>query len=382
MTPSSISKAIPQLQNTATKYVNEMITPPTSTSISSSSSSSSSEEVIGENIFQKFTIDVAGTLILGLKLTKEEEITFKTQMDIWLNGLLSFETLFLPFGLLRFTKAWKARLYLISMIENKIQALRDDGPDESTLSAMVFATDDEEGSDNVSTSSANDKHTKRSLSHEQIIDNVLFLMLAGSETSSSTLTNCLLFLGLHPTVWKKVVKEQNELCNNHGEVLTKDQLDNDLPYLEAVIKETMRLRPISGGQFRRTKETMIIDGQQVPKGWPIVYNIRRTHEDDPMTKLDDGSHMDLINGFKPERWLDEETRPKDGDYIPFGSGPRFCLGYNLAMAEMKLFLATMARNLDFDLVGVNADNVDDIKWKRSDLIAVPSDGVAISVRPK
>ena len=88
MTPSSISKLLPQLQETATEHVNRML--------ESCSSSSSTSTVVGEDIFHDFTLDVAGRIILGLNLTKEEEVTFKEQMDIWLGGLLSFNTLFLP----------------------------------------------------------------------------------------------------------------------------------------------------------------------------------------------------------------------------------------------------------------------------------------------
>mmetsp|Transcript_25109 Transcript_25109/g.31628 ORF Transcript_25109/g.31628 Transcript_25109/m.31628 type:complete len:128 (+) Transcript_25109:1174-1557(+) len=125
-------------------------------------------------------------------------------------------------------------------------------------------------------------------------------MLAGSETSASTLTNCLLLLGLHPQIWKRVVQEQDILRKTHGETLTKEQLDNECPYLEAVIKETMRIKPISGGQYRKTKATMVVGGKSLPKGWPIVYNIRKTHLLDSSTWLKDGSHMDIMTGFKPE----------------------------------------------------------------------------------
>ena len=171
-------------------------------------------------------------------------------LNTWLNGLLSWcHVLFLP-GL-RFSKEWKARQYLVDIIERKIYTLN-----KSTLIAMVYATDDE---------------STKSLSNEQIIDNALFL--AGPETSSSTLTNCLLLLGLHPHVWKKIQLEQRSLVAKFGTHLTKkDQLDNECQYLEAVIKESMRIRPLSGGQYHRTKATMIVDGMQIPQGWPITYN--------------------------------------------------------------------------------------------------------------
>ncbi len=364
MTPTSISKAIPQLQQIATEHVNNMV---------ESSSSASEKTVIGEDIFSDFTIDVAAKIILGLDLNKEEQVTFKEELNKWFNGLLSVTTLLLP-GL-QFTKAWKARLFLIGIIEQKIAALKERGADGSTLSAMVFATDDDDD-DGGSTSS---KSGQKTLSHAQVIDNVLFLMLAGSETSSSTLTNCLLLLGLHPQIWTKVVQEQDELRKVYGDVLTKEQLDGGCPYLEAVIKETMRIKPISGGQFRRTKATMIVDGKQLPKGWPVAYNTRKTHLLDPSTRLEDGSHMDIMKGFNPERWLDDTTRPKDGDYMPFGSGPRYCLGASLAMAEMKIFLAIMARKVDFDLIGVD---VDTMEWKKNEIIAIPKDGLIVSIRGK
>ena len=54
-------------------------------------------------------------------------------------------------------------------------------------------------------------------------------------------------------------------------------------------------------------------------------------------KEEDGSHMDIVKGFKPERWLSNEKTPTE--YMPWGYGARYCLGANLAIAEMKTFLA-------------------------------------------
>lgn len=349
MTPSSISKTIPQLQYIATKHIESML------------QGAETSLVDGENLLHEFTLDIASKIILGLNLpTEAEQKLVKERLEILIDDLLSLKSLVHP--LYKLTKGWKARQYLVELIEKKINNLRgNDGPDGSTLSAMVFAVDDE---------------SNQSLSHEQIIDNVLFLLLAGSETSSSTLTNCLLFLGLHPQVWDRVIEEQRQIHKTHGDALTKDILDNECIYLEAVIKEVMRIRPISGGQYRRVKSTMVVDGMQIPKGWPIIYNVRETHQLDPITRLEDGSHMDIVKGFNPDRWLDETTRPND--YIPFGAGPRYCLGATLAMIEMKIFLAIMARKVKFELVGVDSDNM---VWKRTDLIAVPKDGVMISVKP-
>merc|ERR1712232_695869 len=125
------------------------------------------------------------------------------------------------------------------------------------------------------------------------------------------------------------------------------------------IKETLRIRPVAYGlEFRKTEEKIIVEGQQVPKDWRMFINIRQTHENDPITFKKDRSHMDVVQGFMPERWLDEKTKPSE--FLPFGSGNRYCLGANLAMTEMKVFLALMARKVDYDLVGPT----DKILWEK------------------
>ena len=85
--------------------------------------------------------------------------------------------------------------------------------------------------------------------------------------------------------------------------------------------------------------------------------------------------MDIKKGFLPERWLNSETRPTT-EYMPFGYGYRYCLGVNLAMAEMKIFIATLARNVDFDLI----TNTDNLRWSKTSFIPTPEDGTVIKPR--
>lgn len=90
--------------------------------------------------------------------------------------------------------------------------------------------------------------------------------------------------------------------------------------------------------------------------------------------------MDVKDGFQPERWLDEATRPTT-DFIPMGAGPRYCLGSGLAYTEMKVFLATLARRMDFALADDALKTSQDVEWKRMSIIPLPKDGVPIVVRP-
>jgi cytochrome P450 len=128
-------------------------------------------------------------------------------------------------------------------------------------------------------------------------------------------------------------------------------------------------------ELRRTSKSLVVDGRQIPKNWMLWLNVRLTHDNDPVTMEKDGSHMDVKQGFKPERWADKATKPTA--WMPFGSGARRCLGENLAMTEMKVFLATLARRVDYDLVGPT----DKVLWKRMSVLPRPLDGVEIAPRP-
>jgi len=368
MTPESIALAVPTLQALITDVIDKV----------AATAGTATATTTMEDVCTEFTLDVAHAQILGLDLDPEEIPEFRRNVDTWIWGTFSPRILFLPFP--KLSKAYRARMYLVNKIQRKIDKVRRDGPDGSTLGAMVTARDDESGK-------------QQRLTDEEIIDNALLLILAGSETSASTLTNAVLFLGLHPDVFDKVKAEQADVLARYGgnETITRPMLDKEFPYLESVIKETMRIRPLQGGAMRNPTETIVVDGKQIPPGMPVAVSIQLTHELDPVTnKGGDGSskNMDIMEGFKPERWLDPDTRPSS-DFVPFGWGVRYCLGANLAMAEMKLFLAVFARKIDsFQLVNYGSDEKDGksgggrssaVRWKRMSIIPKPQDGTVISV---
>jgi len=347
LTPRKVSQAVPTLQKAAEEQVRRML------------SAGPSENIQMAKICNDYTLDVAWRQILGLDLSEEEIPQFEKAVEEWIKGMMSLRVLFRI--AVKSSPGYKAMLYITSKIEEKMKKLEKDGPDTSTLSGMLFARDEEDPS--------------KTLTREEVVDNAKILIFAGSETSASTLTNAMLFLGLHQGAWNKLVEEQLQMRERHGDVLTKSHLDDECPYLEAVIKESMRMRTVSGGIPRRTTETIIVGGEQIPKGWLIDPSPLLTHELDPVTQEEGSSHMDPVMGFCPERWLNMETKPSDS-YIPFGFGPRYCLGSNLAMAEMKVFLAVLARNISYKL-----DREDNIEWSRDlTVIAKPVDGVQVTVK--
>lgn len=370
MTHEAVADGIPALQAASEFVIRDKIL--------ASSSSSGGEEDCSLNVaagqvhvqmekhLKYMTLDVAWRQILGLELQTAEEIQeFHDNVAIWLSALTSGATFLcaiLPMVIVRMMPAYKAKQYLSRKIMDKMNLLEKLGrSDGSTVGAMMFTRDDDD--------------PNRQLTKEQVIDNALLLIAAGSETSANTLTNAMLLLGLHPDIFEKLVQEQTLLVTSKGENITKEILDHDCPYLDSFVKEVMRILPVAGGPFRQTNSTLIIDNVQIPKNWFVMPSIYVTHENDPATKVADNSHMDLMKGFKPERWLDEKARPKE--YMPWGASYRFCAGHILAMAEMKTFLAVFCREVKA-LNLVNKVNPKEIQWKFS-AICTPKDGVLVSI---
>jgi cytochrome P450 len=341
MTPGAIAAGIPSIQERANYHINEML--------------KTNQVVKFEDAFQSFTLDIAWKQILGLDLKEEDIPKFHDAVRDWTDGMLN-PFFLVPFkvpGLEKYTKAGRAATYLRGKIEEKISKLEKDGPDSSTLSKLYYATD-EDGT---------------RLTREQVIDNSLLLIFAGTETSASTLTCAALFLTLHPDVWNKVRAEQNEIKAKYGDDLTSEALENSV-YLDAVIKETLRLQPVELGELRKVKESVVVDGKQIPKKWYAFFNVKQTHYNDPSTYQEDGSHMDHFKGFKPDRWLSESTKPKE--WMPFGDGRRRCIGERLGMTEMKVFLSMLARKVaKCELVNtIDADH--EIVWQKGNAMARPA----------
>lgn len=348
MSPTSIAAAVPSIQAAADAQMEKIL---------------SADTIVMEDVCNDYTLDIAHKTILGLDLAPGEVETFHAMVKGWISGMFNpFFLLPFRFPFMKQTKAYKGHQYLVAKVEEKLADLEKNGPDGSTLSAMYFAEDAEDNS--------------KRLTRQQVIDNSLILIIAGSETSASTLTCASLILGLHPDVWAKVKEEQQTIQSKYGDELTKEILD-ECTYLDSVLKEILRIKPIEGMEFRKTEKTLVVDGKQIPKGWLIFNNVKATHVNDPVLQTDDESHMDVRKGFNPDRWNDEATKPSV--WLPFGEGGRRCLGERLAMTEMKIFLATLARKVDYDLVNVKSPD-DEIKWKKMTAMARPLDGAEIKPR--
>jgi cytochrome P450 len=181
---------------------------------------------------------------------------------------------------------------------------------------------------------AHDCETGAGLTNREVRDEVVIIFLAGHETTAVALTFIWYLLSQHPEAEAKLHAELQTVLG--GRAPTHADIAN-LPYTRMVIEEAMRLYPPAPGlATRQAVETDEICGQKVKKRQMvmIVPWVLHRHErlwEDPLR-------------FDPERFSPERSaaRPRFS-YLPFGGGPRICIGAQLAMMEATLILATLAQ---------------------------------------
>lgn len=171
------------------------------------------------------------------------------------------------------------------------------------------------------------------LTDQQVRDEAMTLLLAGHETTANALTWTWFELGRHPDVLARLTAELDALG-------TRAVTVNDLPRLPfnlAVIEEAMRLHPPAYMTGRESLEPLDVGGHRLPKGSIVAVYIRGIHRR--------ADYYPAPDAFLPERMLGDakKARPRQ-QYLPFGAGPRVCIGAHFALLEAQLALATMVQH--------------------------------------
>jgi cytochrome P450 len=216
---------------------------------------------------------------------------------------------------------------------------RDPGADgteaRDDMLSMLLEARDEEG---------------RAMTDEELRDQLVTMLIAGHETTATSISWALERLLRTPEVLERLLGALGE---------------GDVTYLEAVIKETLRIRPVTAQFGRVLTEEVAIDGWAVPAGTLVMI---------PQTVL----HMDPKiypnpTSFRPGRFLDGED-PGGYAWLPFGGGVRRCPGASLAQMEMRVVLTTILRNVRLAPDRVKAER----SWSRG-ITIVPHRGGRVVV---
>ena len=229
---------------------------------------------------------------------------------------------------------------------------RRTGEDRSDLLGMLMAATDETGQERMTDA--------------ELRDEVATLVLAGHETTAQALTFTFMLLSQHPEIERRVVAEIREVCGDRppgfGDLKA-------LEYTGQVIDEAMRLYPPAWLFERLASVDTELGGYRIPAKTMIAISPWCLHRHP--------RYWENPEGFDPDRFTPERVaeRPRY-TYLPFGGGPRQCIGVNFALYEAKLVLATLLQRYSFALVPGQDLRLDAAVTLR------PANGLKMWLRPR
>lgn len=206
------------------------------------------------------------------------------------------------------------------------RARGDDGSSGADMLSSLIGTTDDEG---------------RSLSDQQVLDHVLTLLFAGHDTTTSVVTFLIYELARNPD-WADTLAAEIASVAGDGEP-SAEQLFGELPILSRAIDETLRLYPPAWFGPRRSVRDFDFEGVRAPAGIPVAYSSWASHRlphvfPDP-------------ERFDPDRFLPERrAKLPRGAYVPFGMGPRVCIGKRFGYTEVHALAAALIRRFRFELL--------------------------------
>lgn len=211
-----------------------------------------------------------------------------------------------------------------------------------------------------------DETTGESLSTKEIFDQCMVSFQAGHETSATALLWWSLLMATHPNVMRRAQAEVDQVL---GSSVPGAHDVERLPWLVATLKETLRLYPpVSALMNRRVMTPFTLDGYTVPRGAVLRITPWVMHHDERW--FPDASR------FQPERFLDDAPSPPKGAWMPFGTGPRVCIGQHFAMLEMTLLAAMLLQRYTLD----STDTPPDAYQPRMHVTLRPQRPVTLTLR--
>ena len=245
----------------------------------------------------------------------------------------------------------RAKAVLDEIVYRFINQRRASGEDRGDLLSMLLLSQDEDG---------------ERMTDKQVRDEAVTLFLAGHETTANALNWTFWLLAQNPQVERRLHHELDSVLADKAPEL--EDLRR-LPYTDMVIKESMRLMPPVWSIGRMNKEATEVLGYPFPE-WSgvqiVIYCVHRHPE-----------IWDKPNDFVPERWAEDSINeiPKYA-YLPFGGGPRICIGNGFATMEANLLLATIAQRFRLSLI----DGVEIVP--RPFITMFPRDGLPMRVEKR
>jgi len=275
-------------------------------------------------------LEILGKALLGVDLRTEAPILTSAVLVALDHVVHSFKS---PDILPAFIKTPRRRKFKQAMdtldkavkeIINHHRSKNDGTMDaKSLLDVMLYSTDD----------------NGKTMSDQQVRDEVITILIAGHETVASALTWACYLIASNPQVESQLQQEINQVLQ--GRSPTVEELPN-LDFSRRVFDEALRLYPPAWLVTRKAVHDDEINGVKIPAGSLMVVSITNVHKN--------GKFWENPLIFDPDRFIQDEStdRPKFA-YLPFGGGPRLCIGNHFALIEGPLVLATIYQKFSLRL---------------------------------
>ena len=218
----------------------------------------------------------------------------------------------------------------LKLIEDRRNTMATTGSTAKDLLQLMLESHDE------------NKQTKSSgyLSNDEIVSAIMTIILAGYETTSNALSYTAYLLALNPTIQDKLIKEINDYYEVNPDCSLYDAAEN-IEYVNMVLCESMRIFPPAPRTNRECKHTCAVaDGLVIEEGCDITFPIFLLHRNP--------KYWPNPDEFDPERFNPNNAQSYPTfAYLPFGEGPRNCIGKRLALLEAKMTLVAILKELQF-----------------------------------
>lgn len=228
--------------------------------------------------------------------------------------------------------------------------------------AARLAKGEEVGADMLSMLIAARDDDGSALDDDELVGHTGVIFAAGHETSTNALAWTLFLLAMHPDVASELTGELRSVLK--GDAPTVEQLAQ-LPLLDAVVKESLRILPPVPLHPRIVAEDMELGGHYLPKYTELFLSIFHIHHDPAI--------FAAPRRFKPSRWA--SIKPSVYEYNPFSAGPRMCIGAAFATMEIKIALAMLLQRFRVELLPHTQLD------RRVAITMAPKGGLPIVVRP-
>ncbi|XP_054069096.1 cytochrome P450 3A21-like [Rissa tridactyla] len=183
-----------------------------------------------------------------------------------------------------------------------------------------------------------ENHYDKALTDTEILAQAFIFIFAGYETTSSTLSYVAYELATHPDVQQKLLEEIDSILPNKAPLTYNTMMQ--LEYLDMIVSETLRLYPLGGRLERTCKRDVEINGVTIPKGTIVIIP--------PYTLHHNPEYWPNPEEFRPERFSKENKEAIDPyTYLPFGAGPRNCIGMRFALLTLKVAITALLQHFTF-----------------------------------